>query len=105
MAEVLTIPDSYDGPWSHDVALEEGPLDSEDHRPALEESSGDRFGMFGYLRGTTGGDPTPSREWQRFFCVPVDAEAVIWHHVAIRTTDLAAHRFDDWRAVWVDMYG
>jgi uncharacterized protein (TIGR02996 family) len=105
----LTIPESYEGPWSEQMAVAEG--DGDDtaycsaHGHVLCESGGGRFGLFGHLQATTGRDPTPDASWQRLLCVPGGEDRVIWHHVAVRREDLVAGNIAGCRAVWVDMDG
>lgn len=101
----LTIPEAYDGPWSGQMALDEGDGDDSVQSEILWEVGVGRFGLFGHLVSTSGGDPTPDVDWQRFLCVPNDEERVNWHHIAIRREDLAAGNIAGCRSVWVDMDG
>lgn len=109
LQHVLTLPENYDGPWAEAMAFVEGDgrrsHDASAFDHVLQESGGERFGLLGHLRATTGGDPTPDRDWQRLICVPSGPERVIWHHVAIRSDDLATGNLERWRSVWVDMDG
>ncbi|MCA9643459.1 MAG: hypothetical protein H6718_36260 [Polyangiaceae bacterium] len=93
----ISLPEEYEGPWSADLEVGDGcePPDS----PAS------RFGLLGHTRATTGDDPSPGKDWQRLFSLPVDEDEVVWHTVAIRNSDLQRGELDQWRAVWVDMDG
>lgn len=107
--DVLTLPENYDGPWEEAMAFTEDDGRRPPHGSAfghvLQESGGGHFGLLGHLRATTGGDPTPDRDWQRLMCVPSGPERVIWHNVVIRSDDLAAGHLERWQSVWVDMDG
>ena len=85
---------------------------AEQHKEAWEglrsfawSQNGDRFGVFGYLQATTGGNPTPDASWQRLICTPTDLEGIVWNHVAVKVEALGAGRMDPWEVVWADMDG
>ena len=110
----LTIPDNH-GPWSAEVRLapeDDGGVPGHSGSPRvpsythlMRAGGGHRAALFGHHATTTGAtEPTPDRAWQRLFCVPDDGD-VVWHHVAIRRSDLAIGRLDHWRSVWVDLGG
>ena len=105
LIDALTIPELR-GPWASDLGIAENDWSLGDaHREVMLASGGDLAGMLGHLRATTGGDPTPDRSWMRLLCLPLAPDQVVFHHLAIRGSDLGAARLDRFELVWVDFDG
>ena len=56
--------------------------------------------MLGYARGTSGDDPTPSRESRHLIVLQNAVECQL--HIQISQADLAARNFDGITLNWVD---
>ncbi len=105
LTDGLTLPDPT-GPWGDELGVATADFALwEAHNEVLAASSGTRLGLLCHLRATTGSDPTPSQEWLRLLCIPVDFEHIVMQHVAIREEDLASGNLEAGKLVWVDFDG
>jgi uncharacterized protein YwqG len=98
--ETIDMPENYDGPWTEDYeAL------TIDYRKDCEDFS-DYFryrnfkNVFGYGRSTTGGDPTPSKDYQNLIILETQGETRL--HIQITKQDLENSLFDKIELVWAD---
>lgn len=106
LREALTIPECGASPFAELVGIDDDDWDTmEKHREVLIASGGGLLGLLGHDRSTTGGDPTPGREWERLITVPVDPEALVVQHLAIEQEMLRAGRLEEHQLVWVDFDG
>jgi uncharacterized protein (TIGR02996 family) len=106
LKEALTIPEGHGSPFAKSVGIDDGDWETmEKHRQVLLASGGGLLGVLGHARATTGLDPTPGEDWERLITVPIDPDAVVIHHLAIKRSRLAAGRLEDHELVWVDFDG
>ena len=102
LTEVLSLPDAHDGPFQAlfpDCGWNEkyGEI-----YEALVEACGEScLGFGGYLRGTSGGDPSPDTHWRRVAVMRTTPDCGVLHF-ALPQTDIKTGRLDDVRYVWMD---
>lgn len=96
-AETLDLPADWKGPWSEELK----PDPNADYSAVLDHFRLLNFENFlGYARGTTGPDPTPSRESRHLILLENAAGCRL--HIQILQKDLAARKFDKITLNWVD---
>src|SRR5262249_42257095 len=94
LEETLDFPEASSGPWSDELALAA-------HSEVLDHFRSLNFeNVLGYGRSTTGGDPTPSREFRHLILLENASECQL--HIQISQADLDARNFDAIQLVWVD---
>lgn len=94
--EMLDIPDTT-GPWQADLQ----PAEGEDNQGLNYEFRRRNFAnMLGYGRGTSGGDPSPSKDHRHLIVLENSGECTL--HLQIPVKQLAARNFNAVELVWVD---
>ncbi len=92
--ETLDLPAQWSGPWEGELGEGEDKALS-DHVYSLNFKN-----MLGYARSTSGGDPTPSKEYRHLILLKNDAGCRL--HIQIHQKDLDALNFDNIKLAWVD---
>jgi uncharacterized protein (TIGR02996 family) len=94
--ETLDLPEPRGALWYQDLIP-----DPEVEYEVLEELRTRNFRNFlGYGRSTSGGDPTPSRDWRHLIVLNNAPGCQL--HIQLHQDDLAALNFDAIALVWVD---
>jgi len=105
LTEVLSLPDATDGPFTSVLPGFGWGEPGNDFYFALKDACGENYhGLGGYLAGTSGGDPSPSRDWLRLCVLRVNPDCGVLHF-GVPAEDLSSGRLDRVRYVWMDWDG
>ena len=102
VTETLSLPDATDGPFANEFPkCQWGEPYHDLYSDLMELCSPHIMGFGGYLRGTSGADPSPNTNARRFAVLPTrpDTGTV---HFSIPAGDLKAGRLDRVQYVWND---
>ena len=105
LKEVLSLPDAADGPFVDEIpGCKHGEEYRELYGNLLHCCDPGIFGFGGYLRGTSGADPSPDTQSLRFAVLRVTPDAGVIHF-SVPTADLKQGRLDRVQYVWNDWDG
>jgi uncharacterized protein (TIGR02996 family) len=98
LEETLDLPEqSFDGPWTDELK----PHPDIDYSAVLDHFRSLNFeNLLGYARSTTGGDPTPSKDWRHLILLENSVGCRL--HIQVQERDLASLNFDAIKLAWVD---
>src|SRR5262249_51589831 len=97
--ETLDLPEhDEDGPWGAELKPADPDADYDEVLDHFRTLNFDNF--LGYGRSTTGGDPTPSKEFRHLIVLKNEPGCQL--HIQLSQADLAARNFDAIKLVWVD---
>jgi uncharacterized protein (TIGR02996 family) len=96
--ETLDLPEQGSGPWDGELQPKSDATNYDDVLDHFRSLNFDN--VLGYGRSTTGGDPTPSKEYRHLLILKNSAGCRL--HIQIHKEDLAAHTFEKIKLVWVD---
>ncbi len=102
LEEVLSLPDASDGPYAKvipDCGYREKYSDV--YSMLRDACDSDVLGFGGYLRGTTGADPSPDTQSLRFAVMRVNPDAGVVHF-SVPAADIKEGRLDRVQNVWCD---
>jgi uncharacterized protein YwqG len=95
--ETLDLPETYDSPWTNEYGFDTEPFKEDFFYHFAEVNF---YNTFGYARATTGGDPTPSKDYQHLILLENSAGCRL--HIPISKQDLKDCRFENVILAWVD---
>lgn len=103
--EVLSLPDATDEPFASLLPGFGWGEPGNDLYYALQTACGENsHGLGGYLKGTSGGDPSPDTDWLRLCVLRVTPDCGVLHF-GIPAADLPAGKLERVRYVWMDWDG
>jgi hypothetical protein len=102
LEESLSLPDAAGGPFAHKIpGCQYGGPYRDLYRHLMDACENAELGFGGYLRGTSGGDPSPDISYARLAVLRDTPDAGLLHF-AIPHADLMTGRLDDVKYVWND---
>ena len=102
LTETLSLPDATDEPFSEDIPdCKYGEIYGDIYDSLLCVCDGNTIGFGGYLRGTSGGDPSPNTDALRLAVLRTNPDCGLIHF-AIPAADLKIGRLNKVEYVWCD---
>ncbi len=97
-AETLDLPEWNSGPWEGELFANP---DVDDYNKVFDHFRTLNFyNVLGYGRSTSGGDPTPSKQYRNLIVLKTSDGCRL--HIQISQKNLAVAKFDKIKLVWVD---